>query len=187
MKKFTPKSSTERFSVITDLFSLYSSKDREICKRASKAGLYLIGGTALELWCKELGVNFWRQRSDNDIDLYTPQGISLEKLLPIAEFGVWLKKGALEELVDNFVQDVTKDKPWMYQTVRGYNVMHPVWLFRSKFGRYIKTSGDRKLKDEKDLLTLLSLIEKLKFEGKLVSEMRATSYFGQFRTFIETH
>lgn len=53
------------------IFEQYTVFDIDIAKVASIYGLYLIGGTALDLLCNYHSVPFWRNRSNNDFDYWT--------------------------------------------------------------------------------------------------------------------
>lgn len=53
------------------IFEQYTVFDIDIVKIVSKYGLYLIGGTALDLLCNYHSVPFWRNRSNNDFDYWT--------------------------------------------------------------------------------------------------------------------
>jgi hypothetical protein len=55
-----------------EIFSIYNNKlDSKIVKEASKNDLYLMGGTAIEIWLNKLKLDKWRKRSDDDFDLLT--------------------------------------------------------------------------------------------------------------------
>ena len=58
-------------SNILPLFQQYTPYDTKIVKTATRYGLYLIGGTAIDLLCRYYSVPFWRSRSNNDLDFWT--------------------------------------------------------------------------------------------------------------------
>ena len=53
------------------IFEQYTVFDIDIAKIASKYGLYLIGGTAIDLWCNYHNISSWRSRSNNDLDFWS--------------------------------------------------------------------------------------------------------------------
>ena len=53
------------------LFQQYTPYDTKIVKTATRYGLYLIGGTAIDLLCRYYSIPFWRSRSNNDLDFWT--------------------------------------------------------------------------------------------------------------------
>lgn len=157
------------------IFEQYTVFDIDIAKIASKYGLYLIGGTAIDLLCNYYSVPFWRSRSNNDFDFWTSFGNQQNA----NEF--------IEHIKDNFKFDIIEDSDYMItlesnyvkadvdilidrdcnnkqftHSAEGINAMSPVYLFSSKFDRYINCSNiQRKEIDFKDLRILLSIIEKI--------------------------
>lgn len=157
------------------IFEQYTVFDIDIAKIASKYGLYLIGGTAIDLLCNYHSIPFWRSRSNNDFDYWT----SFDNQQNVNEF--------TEHIRDSFRFDIIEDSGYMItlesssvkvdidilidrdcnnkqftHSVDGINVMSPIYLFSSKFDRYINCNNiHRKKIDFKDLRTLLSIIEKI--------------------------
>ena len=157
------------------IFEQYTVFDIDIAKIASKYGLYLIGGTAIDLLCNYHSVPFWRSRSNNDFDFWT----SFDNQHGRSEF--------IEHIRDSFRFDIIEDSDYMItlkssyikvdidilidrdhnnkqfaHSVDGINVMSPIYLFSSKFDRYVNcTDSQRKEIDFKDLRTLLSIVDKI--------------------------
>lgn len=157
------------------IFEQYTVFDIDIAKIASKYGLYLIGGTAIDLLCNYHSIPFWRSRSNNDFDYWT----SFDNQQNVNEF--------TEHIRDSFRFDIIEDSGYMItlesssvkvdidilidrdcnnkqftHSAGGINVMSPIYLFSSKFDRYINcNNSQRKEIDFKDLRTLLSIIEKI--------------------------
>ena len=145
----------------TKLFSIYSDLDEEIIKEASRNELYLIGGTAIEIWLNYLKLKGWRKRSDNDLDFL----INRASITQLPRFKQYLRDNGLKDITKDVghsrfeSKDVTVDlfllpkydakvllKPDMYniatlteinKKVTSYKVMSPVILFVSKFNRVV--------------------------------------------------
>lgn len=157
---------------LESLFEAYTETDHLIAKDISRLNAYLIGGTAIDVWCEYFGLKKARHRSNNDLDFYTQYS---NKQLKNIE--VYLKNMGFDIEVSDQAQLVTSNKslgievdvlidranesPKMFSHIKYLNVMHPVFLFKSKFSRYVITSGNRKNTDEIDLLQLLSIINKM--------------------------
>ena len=172
------------------IFERYTVFDIDIAKIASKYGLYLIGGTAIDLLCNYHSVPFWRSRSNNDFDYWT----SFDNQQNTSEF--------IEHIRDSFRFDIIEDSDYMItlesnyvkadvdilidrdcnnkqftHSAEGINVMSPIYLFSSKFDRYINcNNSQRKEIDFKDLRTLLSIIEKINGLDELECHLSNLNY-----------
>ena len=171
------------------LFQQYTPYDTEIVKTATRYGLYLIGGTAIDLLCRYYSVPFWRNRSDNDLDFWTSFankerdrfvkqvgskfGIGVEDS---SEYMVSLELEKVKIETDILIDyDCTNTK--FASSINGICVMSPIYLFSSKFDRYINTANiQRKKTDFYDLRTLLSIIEKTNGFDELESHLSNRDY-----------
>lgn len=163
----------ERFS--QELFTTYTKLDSKIVDLATNCNCYLIGGTALELWMNHFGFELSRLRSDNDFDFLAVHG---EPLLD--KFSEGLNKYKANEVVTDSMKSYIIKNPkievdllisyehvpeMMFYELHGIKVMVPMYMFVSKFQRYVTLNfvkGKKKQfeKDESDLLDLLKLIER---------------------------
>lgn len=156
------------------IFEQYTVFDIDIAKIASKYGLYLIGGTAIDLLCNYHSVPFWRSRSNNDFDFWTSfdnqKGRSefmkhirnsfRFNIIEDSDYMVTLKSSYIKVDVDILIDRDCNNKQFTH-SVDGINVMSLIYLFSSKFDRYVNcTDSQRKEIDFKDLRTLLSIVEK---------------------------
>ena len=57
-----------KLSIIKPLFENYTTIDEPIVRLASSYQLYLIGGTVIDMLCRNYEVSNNRNRSNNDID-----------------------------------------------------------------------------------------------------------------------
>ena len=171
------------------LFQQYTPYDTEIVKTATRYGLYLIGGTAIDLLCRYYSVPFWRNRSDNDLDFWTSFankerdrfvkqvgskfGIGVEDS---SEYMVSLELEKVKIETDILIDyDCANTK--FASFINGICVMSPIYLFFSKFDRYINTANiQRKKTDFYDLRTLLSIIEKTNGFDELESHLSNRDY-----------
>lgn len=157
------------------IFEQYTAFDIDIVKIASKHGLYLIGGTAIDLLCNYHSVPFWRSRSNNDFDFWTSfdnqKGRSefIEHIrnsfrfdiIEDSDYMVTLKSSHIKADVDILIDRDCNNKQFTH-SVDGINVMSLIYLFSSKFDRYVNcTDSQRKKIDFKDLRTLLSIVDKI--------------------------
>ena len=156
---------------------------------ASRYGLYLIGGTAIDLLCNYYSVRFWRNRSDNDLDFWTSFankkrnrfvkevgrrfGISVESNF---SYMVSLELDKVKIETDILIDyDCTNTK--FASFLNGIGVMSPLYLFSSKFDRYINTANiQRKETDFYDLRVLLSIIEKTNGFDELEGHLSTLNY-----------
>lgn len=170
------------------LFEAYTTVDQKIVKAMNGFGLALIGGTALDVYCRTYGVKMSRNRSKNDLDFIAPAHKKIEPAID------WLKQNGFElktdtkgysihlEMPDHSVEvdilvDYSKEFFDHFQVIRGIATMSPSWLFTSKFQRYVNTTDSkRKATDEKDLLNWLEIINKLNMVDRL-EELLSKSYF----------
>ena len=170
-------------------FEQYTKFDMSIVKVASICGLYLIGGTAIDLLCNYYSVQFWRNRSDNDLDFWTSfDNQGRNKFIKHIEnnFGVDIEESSdymvsLELSNAKIETDILIDRDCANEkfisSVNGINVMSPIYLFSSKFDRYINTSNAlRKETDYKDLKVLLSIIEKTNGFNELENHLSDLNY-----------
>lgn len=156
------------------IFEQYTEFDTDIVKAASKYELYLIGGTAIDLLCNYYSVQFWRSRSDNDLDFWTSydnegRNVFISHIKDnfsfdskeTSDYMVSLESSNIKTDVDILIDRDYNNKEFAY-SVNGIKVMSPIYLFSSKFDRYISTTNvQRKETDFKDLRVLLSIIEKI--------------------------
>ena len=127
------------------LFQQYTPYDTEIVKTATRCGLYLIGGTAIDLLCRYYSIPFWRNRSDNDLDFWTSFankerdrfvkqvgskfGIGVEDS---SEYMVSLELEKVKIETDILIDyDCANTK--FASFINGICVMSPIYLFSSKF------------------------------------------------------
>lgn len=171
------------------LFQQYTPYDTEIVKIATRYGLYLIGGTAMDLLCRYYSIPFWRSRSDNDLDFWTSFankernrfvkqvgskfGIGVEDS---SDYMVSLELEKVKIETDILIDyDCANTK--FASSINGICVMSPIYLFSSKFDRYINTANiQRKKTDFYDLRTLLSIIEKTNGFDELESHLSNRDY-----------
>lgn len=155
------------------LFTVYSKLDEDVLKICNAHHCFLIGGTALEILMNFNNLKFNRKRSENDFDFV--MRISNSPHLRVIDRELcylrdFIKIGD-DRIMVNFNSDlvevdilVTAEKIDQQDilTVGDYKIMSPVWMFASKFSRYI--SIDPRLNQEKferdryDLFDLLTLI-----------------------------
>lgn len=171
------------------LFQQYTPYDTEIVKTATRYGLYLIGGTAIDLLCRYYSIPFWRSRSDNDLDFWTSFankkrnrfvkqvgskfGISVEDS---SDYMVSLELEKAKIETDILIDYDCVNKKFA-SSINGIGVMSPIYLFSSKFDRYINTANiQRKKTDFYDLRTLLSIIEKTNGFDELESHLSNRDY-----------
>ena len=172
------------------IFEQYTVFDIDIAKISSKYGLYLIGGTAIDLLCNYHSIPFWRSRSNNDFDFWTlfdnQQNTSefIEHIRDSFRFDIEEDSDSMITLESNYVKadvDILIDRDYnnkrFTQFIGGINVMSPMYLFSSKFDRYINCSNiQRKEIDFKDLRTLLSIIEKINGLDDLEYHLSSLNY-----------
>lgn len=171
------------------LFQQYTPYDTEIVKTATRYGLYLIGGTAIDLLCRYYSIPFWRNRSDNDLDFWTAYDNShKDKFIRNIKhtLGFVVKEDSdymlsLESSNIHTDTDILID--YEYNNIRfgciinDIKVMSPIYLFASKFDRYVNCSNvQRKTTDFKDLQTLLLLIERTNGFDELENHLSALNY-----------
>lgn len=159
-----------------ELFEAYTSTDHQLVKDLSKFNCYLIGGTAIDYWCNKLNIKKVRHRSKNDIDFYSRA--DNRQLSNVKEY---LTSNGFVGPTDGYVINVARpgqevDILLDYENLPnslfikqdGISIMSPVYLFSSKFERYINTRNKkRKETDQIDLIQLLGIIDKLKLTDEL--------------------
>lgn len=155
------------------LFQQYTPYDTKIVKTATRYGLYLIGGTAIDLLCRYYSIPFWRSRSNNDLDFWTTYNNRhkdrfirhIKSTLGFvvkedSDYMFSLESSTIHTDTDILI-DYDRNNSKFGYTVNGIKVMSPIYLFASKFDRYVNcNNAQRKTTDFKDLQTLLLLIER---------------------------
>ena len=131
------------------LFQQYTPYDTEIVKTATRYGLYLIGGTAIDLLCRYYSIPFWRNRSDNDLDFWTAYDNShKDKFIRNIKhtLGFVVKEDSdymlsLESSNIHTDTDILIDYEYNNSRfgciINDIKVMSPIYLFASKFDRYV--------------------------------------------------
>ncbi len=155
------------------IFDSYSSLDVPVVKEASKHNLFLIGGTAIQLWARYYGVKERRTRSINDLDFLIEAGNKrgLEAFKEFLEDSGFVEEGSVSDedytlFFKNTHDEVEVDILRTYERitdvaeVKGVKTIDPVKLFIFKLQRL--TSGDqtKSVTDIQDLNTLYDVIEK---------------------------
>lgn len=171
------------------LFQQYTPYDTEIVKTATRYGLYLIGGTAIDLLCRYYSIPFGRNRSDNDLDFWTAYDNShKDKFIRNIKhtLGFVVKEDSdymlsLESSNIHTDTDILIDYEYNNNRfgciINDIKVMSPIYLFASKFDRYVNCSNvQRKTTDFKDLQTLLLLIERTNGFDELENHLSALNY-----------
>lgn len=153
------------------LFEVYTQHDENIVKDMSNYGLYLIGGTAIDYWCRKFNIKPVRNRSNNDIDFYTPySNKQLHKAMNMLDikYGIEMNKSSFMSTGSNEDGSIEVDilidrekQPDYCFSDKDIKVMTPLYLFTSKFQRYLNTNSvARKKIDEMDLIQLINIIVK---------------------------
>ena len=210
MVTFTENKTTFR-EVENRLFSKYHELDDEIIKTASKYDIYLIGGTAIEIWLNHLNIKGWRKRSNNDFDFISYHGNpGIKKFAQfLLDKGLVMENEDLSNIMDFFklveddkvilevdlMTDASKTTFNFKKTLNGIKLMSPIYLFYSKFDRYAVLDPikhkDRYEKDSKDLIDILKIIDKLKLdedlEKALNSENHSDASWDRLDELIETY
>lgn len=182
-----------------ELFEKYTEKDEFIVKELSKLKLFLIGGTAIDFWCRKLHLKPWRSRSNNDIDFYTPAS----NKYGIKSVITFLRQNEFDDIaqdafiihaqnVDKTIEvDVLIDNetlpPYLFKKDSGICVMSPIFLFASKFDRFINTyDGQRRKTDRMDLLQLMDIIVKMKLVDNFEKFLQTRHYDENAQSIIDT-
>ena len=127
--------------------SKYSDLDDLVLNQASKSGLPLIGGTALEVWANYYSIPGVRKRSDNDLDFISSD------LSQISEFQDWVRDNIDLDKVKVDIMHVTSHDFTPYiREVNGLLIMAPEYLLWSKLIR-----SDRSEKDLTDIKWILTI------------------------------
>lgn len=171
------------------LFQQYTPYDIRIVKTATRYGLYLIGGTAIDLLCRYYSVPFWRSRSDNDLDFWTAydnsyKGKFIRHIKRTLGFVIKEDSDYMQSLESSVIHadtdiliDYDRNNCKFGYTVNDIKVMSPIYLFVSKFDRYINSNNaQRKNTDFKDLQTLLLLIDRINGFDELENHLSALNY-----------
>lgn len=171
------------------LFQQYTPYDTKIVKTATRYGLYLIGGTAIDLLCRYYSVPFWRSRSNNDLDFWTTYDNShkdrfirhIKHTLGFvvkedSDYMLSLESSTIHTDTDILI-DYDRNNCKFGYTFNDIKVMSPIYLFASKFDRYVNcNNAQRKTTDFKDLQTLLLLIERTNGFDELENHLSALNY-----------
>lgn len=172
------------------IFEQYTVFDIDIAKITSNYRLYLIGGTAIDLLCNYHSVPFWRSRSNNDFDFWasfdnqqnTNEFIEYIRdsfrfdIIEDSDYMITLESSYVKADVDILIDCDYNNKQFTH-SAGGINVMSPIYLFSSKFDRYINcNNSQRKEIDFKDLRTLLSIIEKINRLDDLEYHLSSLNY-----------
>jgi hypothetical protein len=180
------------------LFESYSDLDIPITEVASKNKLFLIGGTAINIWSKKLNIPSWRKRSEDDLDFWTFRGNSKLKIFNnfLLENGFVQKEfdsyfNSFRNEVENIDVDILIDFDLSHKkygvSFNTIATMHPVYLFVSKFDRYLNTNSiERKNRDYKDLQLLLHIIVKTKTVNSLENLLTKQNYSTKEEIIINT-
>ncbi len=155
------------------LYSVYSMLDEKVLNICNAHHCFLIGGTALEILMNFNNLKFNRKRSENDFDFV--MRISNSPHLKVIDLELChledFTKTGDDRIMVNFNSDlvevdilVTAEKIEQQDilSVGDYRIMSPVWMFASKFSRYIsidpRLNYDKFERDRRDLFDLLTLI-----------------------------
>ncbi len=158
-----------------NLFEIYSKLDEKIVQLATQHQCYLIGGTAIDFFCRQTKIENWRSRSYNDLDFWchSKNKKHSQKMLKILiqkmgfevkeeyDFMITLRNETLNIDVDVLYD---YDEENCNNTTKNQNigVMNPIYLFVSKFDRYILAKDKERIeKDFYDLRVLLQIINQL--------------------------
>ena len=157
------------------LFESYTNLDEAIVFMAARYQLYLIGGTAIDLYCRRYGVQNNRHRSKNDIDFLSFSSSSaqtqeyIRKLVEQywfkteieSDYMISLTNHNLEIDVDILI-DYDQSSMQYCTTVSGIAVMSPSYMAYNKLDRYFHSSNEsRKQTDLEDIRTLLLIMDKI--------------------------
>jgi len=161
------------------LFSVYSNLDEEVFKICNAHHCFLIGGTALEILMNFNNLKFNRKRSVNDFDFVIRiSNLPHLKLIDreLCKLSEFTKTGD-DRIMVNFNSDMVEvdilvtaekiDKQDILN-IGDYKIMSPVWMFASKFSRYISVDPlkqkEKYERDRYDLFDLLTLINHSGYE-----------------------
>ncbi len=157
------------------LFEIYSEFDEKIVQLATQHQCFLIGGTAIDFFCRQTKIENWRSRSFNDLDFWchSKNKKTSQKMLKILikemdfeikeeyDFMITLRNETLNIDVD-ILYDYDEENCIYSTTNQNIGVMSPVYLFVSKFDRYILAKDKERIeKDFYDLRILLKIINHL--------------------------
>lgn len=164
-----------KLSIIKPLFENYTTVDEPIVKLASSYQLYLIGGTAIDMLCRNYGINNNRNRSNNDIDflsfatnlIKTQEYVN--KLMYLYNFKKDIESSCMITMNNSNVGvdvDILIDydsNNLEYGTmVNGILVMSPCYMVYSKLDRYLNSINEERRKiDIADIETLLKIMDKI--------------------------
>lgn len=164
-----------KLKIIKPLFENYTTIDETIVRLASNHRLYLIGGTAIDMLCRNYGVSNNRSRSNNDIDFLSfatnlPQTQEYVKKLMYqygftkdidSKYMITAVNNAVGVDVDILI-DYDSNSPEYGMTVNGILVMSPCYMVYSKLDRYLNSINEERRKiDIADIETLLKIMDKI--------------------------
>jgi hypothetical protein len=152
--------------------------DEKVLNICNAHHCFLIGGTALEILMNFNHLNFNRKRSENDFDFVmrisnSPHIKMIDmELCKLRDF----TKTGDDRIMVNFNSDLVEvdilvtaekiDQQYIL-TISNYNIMSPVWMFASKFSRYIFIDPEKqKEKFERDRYDLFDLLTLIKMGGQ---------------------
>ena len=165
------------------IFDSYSSLDVPIVRAASRNGLALLGGTAVQLLARKYNVKERRSRSINDLDFLTSasnkEGIQAFKFSLKSTGFEPIKMGESEYMLnyENSKEGVEVDcliswekniEDW-FITVNGILTVSPVYMFLTKVQRIFSGLSSKNESDVQDLNTLYDIIESRNELGLLES------------------
>lgn len=164
-----------KLNIIKPLFENYTTVDEPIVRLASNYQLYLIGGTAINMFCLHYGIKNNRNRSNNDID-FLSFAINLSKtqeyvnkLMHLYNFRKDIESSYMITMNNNNVGvdvdiliDYDSNNLEYGTTVNGILVMSPCYMVYNKLDRYLNsTNEERKKIDIADIETLLKIMDKI--------------------------
>lgn len=164
-----------KLNIIKPLFENYTTVDEPIIRLASNYQLYLIGGTAIDMLCRNYGISNNRNRSNNDIDFLSfATNLSktqeyVNKLMYLYNFRKDIESSYMITAInDNVGVDVDilidyDSSNLEYSTmVNGILAMSPCYMVYNKLDRYLNsTNEERKKIDIADIETLLKIMDKI--------------------------
>lgn len=164
-----------KLSIIKPLFENYTTVDEPIVKLASSYQLYLIGGTAIDMLCRNYEVSNNRNRSNNDID-FLSFAVNLSKtqeyvnkLMYLYNFKkdiesnymITMNNSSVGVDVDILI-DYDQTNLQYSMIVNNVLVMSPCYMVYNKLDRYLNSVNEERRKiDIADIETLLKIMDKI--------------------------
>lgn len=164
-----------KLNIIKPLFENYTTVDEPIVRLASNYQLYLIGGTAIDMLCRNYGISNNRSRSNNDIDFLSfatnlPKTQEyVNKLMYLYNFKKDIESNYMITMnnsnigVDvDILIDYDSSNLEYGMTVNGILVMSPCYMVYNKLDRYLNSVNEERRKiDIADIETLLKVMDKI--------------------------